>query len=700
MEKKKRYEILLSAAMSCLAICVFWATSVHSQPSILNDHLGYVADELLVKPKQGVAKQKIHEILTGFGAATTGEIPQIRVKRIKVPAKAMEKVQEALAKNPHFQFVEKNFIAKAGMVPNDPYYGNQTYLGNIMAPAGWDISTGSRAAPIALIDSGVDPIHPDLKDKLVSGYNFLSNNTDTHDVLGHGTAVAGCAAASANNLTGIASVAWQNPIMPLVVLNSSDSATYSDIASAITYAADRGVRVINISIGGSSSSSTLQNAVNYAWNKGCIIFACAMNESTSTPYYPAACDNVAAVSATTSTDLRASFSNYGNWVDLSAPGASIYTTKNGGGYSTWYGTSFSSPITAGLAALILSIDPSLTNSQVVETLEQNADDLGTAGYDIYFGHGRINVYQSLLAVTSQMPQPDQSAPSVSITSPEDGSTVSSTITINVSAVDNVSVEEVSLFLDGNEYASDATAPYAFSLDTTQYTSGSHTLKAVAYDSSGNRGESGLTTIYVDNIDIDNPPAVQITAPAESSTFYVGIPVNFSGGAADPEDGDLTAGLAWNSNIDGLVGQGGSFSSKLSTGNHTITASVTDSAGNFASQSINIVVVENAPIPSQVSVSDVSYYTVGGKYNDKHLYVTVGIKDETHSAVPGASVSIVLLCNSGGCGSWSYTGNTDDKGEAVFFLKSAPSGCYTTNVTDVAASGSTWDNTTPANELCK
>ena len=152
--------------------------------------------------------------------------------------------------------MEENFIAEAGYVPNDERYPSQWHLRMIAAPDGWDSTTGSPNVPIAIIDSGVDPSHPDLAGNLIAGYNFLDNNTDTQDVLGHGTAVAGSAAAMTDNITGVAGVAWNSPIMPLVVLNANDSATYYDIARAINYATDQGVRIMNISIGGSSYSST------------------------------------------------------------------------------------------------------------------------------------------------------------------------------------------------------------------------------------------------------------------------------------------------------------------------------------------------------------------------------------------------------------------------------------------------------------
>ncbi len=179
--------------------------------------------------------------------------------------------------------------------------------------------------------------------------------------------------------------------MPLAVLDSTGSGTYSNLASAISYAADHGARVINISLCGSTASSTLQSAINYAWNRGSVIFAAAGNNANSDPVYPAAATNVIAVSATDVGGTFSPFSTYGSWIDISAPGNNILTTRNGGGYSYWYGTSFSSPIAAGVAALMLSLQPGLSNSALVAFLEQTADDLGATGWDQFFGYGQVMV---------------------------------------------------------------------------------------------------------------------------------------------------------------------------------------------------------------------------------------------------------------------------------------------------------------------
>ena len=148
---------------------------------------------------------------------------------------------------------------------------------------------------------------------------------------------------------------------------------------------------MNVSIGGTTSSSTLQNAVNYAWGKGTVVFAAAGNNSSSAPVYPAACTYVVSVAATDQNNALASFSNYGSWIDLSAPGLNILTTTLGGGYGYWYGTSFSSPIAASVGALVLAVRPSLSASGLVTLLEQNADNIGSSSI---FGYGLVDAKAS------------------------------------------------------------------------------------------------------------------------------------------------------------------------------------------------------------------------------------------------------------------------------------------------------------------
>lgn len=365
----------------CWRISLFITTILVFSFSIAVADSSFVKGELLIQLTPGAARNTIEQTLDNIGAEVVEELPQIQVKRIKVPEHALDALKTALSHNPNISFVEENFIAEGSTDPNDEKYPSQWHHVTLMSSLSWDYQTGSTDMPIAIIDSGVDADHPDLVEKLIPGYNFLAQNTNTQDVLGHGTAVAGSAAAATNNGIGVAGMAWQNPVMPLVVLDSSNYATYANIAAAILYAVDHGVKIINISIGGSSYSSTLEYAVNYAWDHNALVFACAHNYSTDTPYYPAACTHAVAVAATDAGDNLASFSNYGSWITLSAPGTSILTTNNGGGYGYWNGTSFASPIAAGAAALAWSANPELTNEQILQVLTASADDLGASGFD-------------------------------------------------------------------------------------------------------------------------------------------------------------------------------------------------------------------------------------------------------------------------------------------------------------------------------
>jgi len=198
--------------------------------------------------------------------------------------------------------------------------------------------------------------------------------------------------------------------------------------------------------------------------------------------------------------------------------------------------------------------------------------------------------------------------------------------------------------------------------------------------------------------VNETPTVSITSPADESTFDSGAAILFEGTASDTEDSDLTASLVWTSDIDGQIGTGGSFSATLSDGNHTITASVTDSDGATGSASINITVGSPPAEATAVSVASITYTTEGGRYNDKHLNMTVALVDDLGNQVVGASVSMDLFRD--GSLVASGTGTTGTDGAVTFSLKNAASGCYTTTVTDVTAAGLTWDGTTTANQFCK
>ena len=290
--------------------------------------------------------------------------------------------------------------------PNDPLFDQQWALAKIGAAGAWKVSTGNNVT-IAVIDSGIDLDHPEFASRILDGYNFVGDDTVVDDDYGHGTQVAGVAAAAANNDTGIAGLAWDANIMPVKVLDSRGQGVSSDLTCALYWVADKGADIVNISIISFGPSFGMQSAVNYAANEGVLIFAAAGNlfEEGNPVTYPAAHDGVIAVAASDREDDHAWFSSAGSFVDIAAPGVSIYSPfpPTHDEYRAVYGTSLATPHVAGLAALVLSAAPSLSSGQVEEIIKQSAVDLGDSGQDDKFGHGRIDASAAMLLTMSSLP---------------------------------------------------------------------------------------------------------------------------------------------------------------------------------------------------------------------------------------------------------------------------------------------------------
>jgi subtilisin family serine protease len=603
----------------------------------------HVPGRLLVQVVDDAPQSAVDKVLAKSGGKVHHKIERINVLVVELPEPALDRVQESLSKTGMFTFVERDFEAHPMTTPNDPDFVSEWHLAKIQAPGAWSLTVGSSSVPIAIIDSGADSTHPDLKPKLLSGWNFLtgtSNTSDTGCSGGHGTAVSGAAAAATNNLTGVAGVGWANPIMPLVVLSSTGVAQYSNIASAITYAADHGVRIISISIGGSTASSTLQSAVDYAWNKGAVVFAAAGNSSSTTPIYPAACNNAVAVSATSASDTLSTFSNYGTWLDVAAPGEGILTTQVGGGYGSWYGTSLATPLAAAVGALALSANPSLTASQLVSLLEKNTDDLGTPGFDNYFGWGRVNAYKAVTAAKNLVSTADTTPPSAAISSPVSGATVSGTVAIQGTATDNVGVTSIALEVDGVTVAAAASSPFSFSWNSATQVNGSHTFTVKVYDAANNSG-SASATINVSNVSDTAQPSVVIANPLSGAAVFGTVLVQATAtdnvgvtkvelsvdGAAVSSTTYSTYTFSWNSTTQ-------------TNGSHTITVKAFDAANNVGSAAINISV--NNVADSTPPVAAITQ-PLGGSVVSRNIPVTVSATDNVAVARVSIYIDNILLC---------------------------------------------------------
>jgi hypothetical protein len=302
--------------------------------------------------------------------------------------------------NPGVAAVEPNYLYRTMDTPNDPDTGRQWAWGAIGAFTAWDVTRGSPDVVIAVVDTGIQRSHPDLDAKIVPGYDFVDSDSAPDDGNGHGTHVAGTAAAETNNATLGAGLCPACRLMPLRALGNGGSGSLADVARAISYAADNGARVINLSLGG-PGSATLQRAVEYAWSKGTFLACAAGNSNTSRPSYPAGYDSCFAVASTTSSDARSSFSNFGSWVEAAAPGSAIYSTWLNGRSSTLSGTSMATPHVAGLAGLLAS--QGLTNAQIRDRLCSTADRISGTG--TAWTCGRINADRAVRGLGGPPPSP-------------------------------------------------------------------------------------------------------------------------------------------------------------------------------------------------------------------------------------------------------------------------------------------------------
>lgn len=351
------------------------------------------------------------------------------------------------------EFAEPDFIAHGGSaaaaIPNDAFYYRQWSLNNkgtfslaqskkssdIDMQNAWQVTQGDSNIIVGIIDSGLKLDHPEFADRIwknykeianngidddkngyiddVQGWDFVNSDNDPGDDFGHGTNVAGILGATGNNSIGYAGMDWKCKLMALKGLDSTNSGYYSMWIDAIYYAVNQGAKVLNMSLGGTSNSTALQKAINYALSKNVVVVACMMNTNSATTYYAAGFPGVIAVGSTDPDDQRSSpffwsatsGSNYGKHISVVAPGNYIYGLNHQSDTNFnyyWGGTSQATPHVAGLASLLLSLNPGFTPAQIKSIIEKTAiDQVGnpaedTPGWDQYYGYGRINAYKALL----------------------------------------------------------------------------------------------------------------------------------------------------------------------------------------------------------------------------------------------------------------------------------------------------------------
>ncbi|AOY76051.1 S8 family peptidase [Clostridium formicaceticum] len=438
----------------------------------INSEADYVPGQLIVKYKPGMksVQAAVYEVKGTVMKSFTSDVQLIQVPTTEDVLQTAERLTE----NPAVEYAEPNYIVRAFDVAgeggvNDTYFSQQWGLGAIHVADAWTEISDSGSVTVAVIDTGVDREHPDLKGRVLKGRNFIAQNSsgklynseDATDDHGHGTHVSGIIAAVTNNQLGIAGVAGPGnvQILPVKMLNDSGSGTSFDLAQAIRYAGDQGAKIINLSLGSSYPASIERDAIAYVQDLGCLVIAAAGNESSRVEYtYPASYPGVISVAAVDSMKEAAWFSNYGAALDVAAPGVDILSTvptwlgeqnkKKGevvygdlqnGYYQAWSGTSMAAPHVAGVAALYKLLYPEASSLEISEMLAATAEDIGEIGRDIKTGFGLVDAKAMLSR--------EREVRSLAFINPKEGAQVYGNVNISFQLGMPSETIAVDLFLD-------------------------------------------------------------------------------------------------------------------------------------------------------------------------------------------------------------------------------------------------------------
>ncbi|TAK34319.1 MAG: hypothetical protein EPO21_10250 [Chloroflexota bacterium] len=342
------------------------------------------------------SRARVPGVLTAQAAYGVG--PDAEVVNIG-GASSLDDAIRVYQADPRVRYAEPDYVIRAAETPNDPDFSMQWGMAKIQAAAAWNVTHGSPSVKVAILDCGIDEANPDLAGKVTLRIDFTGSPQGTTDLCGgHGTHVAGIAAANTNNGIGVAGVGYDSRLYNVKILDDKGEGTESTLAMGIRWAADNGAQVINASVGRQGACSQLeQDAIDYAWARNVVIVAAAGNVGSYEVASPASCNNVVAVGSTNTNDQLSWFSNYGSWVDVAAPGERIWSTVPGGGYEYRSGTSMATPHVSGLAALVRGAGWCTSNQDVVGRIKGAADKI--TGTGALWESGRINAAASVTAPT-------------------------------------------------------------------------------------------------------------------------------------------------------------------------------------------------------------------------------------------------------------------------------------------------------------
>jgi len=414
---KTRYFIVILIIGLLFTIKNVRANSTDLQSVLANSHRPYFPGELLVKFKDGISVKATPSIHSSFGVSQTREGYEGSYQIIEVALGKEKEIAEAYSKRPEVEYAEPNYYRYTCAHPNDRYYHLQWNFPLINLPDAWDLSTGKEVT-VAVVDTGVNPFGFDgfgklFKNRLLPGYNAILKIRGGIDFNDHGTHIAGTIGQETNNRVGVAGVAYDAKILPIKAMCFLGFGLDSWLINGIRWATDNCADIINLSLGGGTTSEAFEDALRYAYEQGVTVVAAAGNDGEGEVSYPASSEYCIAVSAVRYDKNLTDYSNYGDALDLVAPGGDLDVDQNGDGvgdgilqetfwflgigWGYWYftGTSVASPHVAGVAALVKSLHPEYGPDEIRQVLQDTAEDLGDAGWDEKYGYGLVDAYAAV-----------------------------------------------------------------------------------------------------------------------------------------------------------------------------------------------------------------------------------------------------------------------------------------------------------------
>lgn len=582
--KNSVYTIILPALMLCMP-CTLLAAPKNVEEVRPGTVLYKKLDNASANDLKG-----LNSLLHSQGLLSEKTLPNSGITIATFNGKGREKaIAKIMTHSGLVEFAEADAAMAPTAQPNDPSFSGQWHHNNINSQQAWDITTGSNSVLVAVCDTGFDADHPDLAAnlRLDLAYNAEDSSRYIDDTNGHGTGTAGTIGAVGNNSTGVSGVNWNVDIIPvrIAISDTNSSAYISTMAKCIEYAADNGARVVNLSYGG-IQSATIDAAAKYLRERNGLLFMSAGNSGTEYPTFPDYTSFVG-VGATDQNDSKAYFSDWGTYVDLTAPGVSIATTYLNGQYVNYSGTSFSSPVAAGVAALMVSANPGITADEIENGLFSTAKDIGANGDDDVFGHGLVDAFAAVNYATNLG---DFAAPVANISLTASSVTFGSAVTFSGTGSSDP---------DGNVVAyqwnlGDGTTTSAAEFEHVYGAAGSYQVSLTVTDSDG-LTNSATAVVQVTN---EVPIAVIDSMPGN---YNIGDTVLFSASGSFDNDGSIS-GYEWDfGNGASATGESVSYTYPFG-GSFTVTLTVTDNASALNSTTTTVTIDDPFVLTAPQSLS--------------------------------------------------------------------------------------------------